>query len=149
MRGGGSVELNYNVYMIKTFLLVIGMFCLLLLLALVYLYILEQDRFEKMFCSAPEALLPEDTRDYSENVPANGQYNSYRQNEYNSPLSEEQLNVLTSLGVNASLLPTRFSTNQINCLEFSLGSERLTALINGALPTLDDVDKAEACLQPN
>jgi len=65
---------------------------------------------------------------------------------YDHPLlSEDQENLLKSIGVDPRALPTEITPEMENCAREKLGDQRINEIIQGATPTTMDLLKAQSC----
>ena len=67
---------------------------------------------------------------------------------YDHPLlNAGQEKTLSNLGLDVSKIPSKITTEQINCAVGALGEARAKELARGAEPTLNDFLKAGYCLK--
>ncbi len=63
-----------------------------------------------------------------------------------SPIRQEQVDALESVGLTADALPKKFTDAQVICFEKVLGRERVAEIKNGSVPTLVEFQVAAECL---
>lgn len=60
-------------------------------------------------------------------------------------LSDEQEQMLESIGINPQIVPTEITPAMEDCARNALGDERVEAIIQGATPSAIDLLKAQSC----
>ena len=103
------------------YFIVLGVIFFMLIVAAVYLYIVEPFNF------------------------GNGQASGESSDEH-PLLSESQENVLKTFGVDVSALPSSVTPEQRACFESKLGKERVAEIKAGDSPTAEDIYRAKGCI---
>lgn len=61
--------------------------------------------------------------------------------------SSAQVDAAKAAGVSPSLLPSVFTTAQVECFTTILGTERVTAIKGGSVPSKDEIVRVSPCLK--